>query len=103
MALSMVACLLPDGDGRSEQAHFMETGPPEAEELASLLAQLESTDRTERLAAIDELCRMGDQVALEALRSRLHEVGREHQALIIAIGTMRWRLSGTTHSSLDQH
>ena len=47
--------------------------------------------------------RMGDEVALEAMRDRLRLVSREHQALIISIGTLRWRLSGTEHSSLDQH
>ena len=77
--------------------------PPPAPDLASLLAQLESSDRAERLQAIDALSNVGDEAVLEALRERLRLVSREHQALIISIGTLRWRLSGASHASLDQH
>ncbi len=73
------------------------------EELSELLAQLESPDRETRLAAIERLTRVGDELALEAMRDRLRRVSREHQALIIAIGTLRWRLSGAEYSSLDHH
>ena len=73
------------------------------DELARLLAMLESPDRDTRMEAIEELSRVGDENALEAMRDRLRRVSREHQALIISIGTMRWRLSGTAYSSLDQH
>jgi HEAT repeat protein len=72
-------------------------------DLGILLAKLESSERATRMEAIDELSRVGDEEALEALRDRLRFVSREHQALIISIGTLRWRLSGTAHSSLDQH
>ena len=72
-------------------------------ELQRLLEQLDSRDRDTRLEAIDALSRFGDEAALEAMRERLRLVGREHQALIISIGTLRWRLSGVTESSLDQH
>ena len=77
--------------------------PPSANDIQALLAQLESADREERLAAIDALTHVGDETALAVLRERLSLVSREHQALIIAIGTLRWRLSGTDYSSLDQH
>ena len=77
--------------------------PQQETDLETLLAKLESTDRATRMEAIDELSRVGDEEALEALRDRLRFVSREHQALIISIGTLRWRLSGTAHSSLDQH
>lgn len=72
-------------------------------DIVALLEQMEHTDRETRMAAIDALSRMGDEEALEAMRERLRLVSREHQALIISIGTLRWRLSGTAHSSLDQH
>ena len=72
-------------------------------DLEILLAKLESPDRATRLEAIDALSRVGDEEAMEAMRDRLRFVSREHQALIISIGTLRWRLSGTAHSSLDQH
>lgn len=72
-------------------------------DLEILLAKLESPDRATRLGAIDALSRVGDEEAMEAMRDRLRFVSREHQALIISIGTLRWRLSGTAHSSLDQH
>ena len=77
----------------------------EAEQLALavLLEQLESPDRQTRLEAIEALSQQGDEAALEAMRERLRLVSREHQALIIAIGTLRWRLSGESYSSLDQH
>jgi hypothetical protein len=77
--------------------------PQPEPDLASLLKQLDSRDRNTRLEAIDALSRIGDEAALEAMRERLRLVGREHQALIISIGTLRWRLSGVTESSLDQH
>jgi hypothetical protein len=77
--------------------------PEQDPDLESLLAQLDSRDRDTRLEAIDALSRIGDEAALEAMRERLRLVGREHQALIISIGTLRWRLSGMTESSLDQH
>ena len=77
--------------------------PQQGPDLDSLLQQLESHDRDTRLEAIDALSRIGDEDALEAMRERLRLVGREHQALIISIGTLRWRLSGANHSSLDQH
>ena len=73
------------------------------DELVRLLAMLESPDRDTRMEAIEELSRVGDENALEAMRDRLRRVSREHQALIISIGTLRWRLSGTAYSSLDQH
>lgn len=79
------------------------SGPEPETDLASLLKQLDSRDRNTRLEAIDALSRIGDEAALEAMRERLRLVGREHQALIISIGTLRWRLSGVTESSLDQH
>ncbi len=72
-------------------------------DLDNLLARLESDDRDTRMEAIDALSRVGNEEALEAMRDRLRLVGREHQALIISIGTLRWRLSGATYSSLDQH
>lgn len=81
----------------------MEVSTQPDEELAQLLAQLESPDRETRLAAIEALTRMGDEPALEAMRDHLRRVSREHQALIIAIGTLRWRLSGADYSSLDHH
>lgn len=81
----------------------MDDSQRDDEALATLLRQLESDSREERLRAIDRLSEMGDETALEALRARLHAVSREHQALIIAIGTLRWRLSGAAVSSLDQH
>lgn len=73
------------------------------DDLAQLLERLESPDRQTRLDAIDTLSSRGDEAALEAMRDRLRRVSREHQALIIAIGTLRWRLSGAEYSSLDQH
>jgi hypothetical protein len=73
------------------------------DEMERLLLMLESPDRDTRMVAIDELSRVGDEIALEAMRDRLRRVSREHQALIISIGTLRWRLSGTSYSSLDQH
>ncbi|MEJ2752361.1 MAG: HEAT repeat domain-containing protein [Chloroflexota bacterium] len=73
------------------------------DEMERLLLMLESPDRNTRMVAIDELSRVGDEIALEAMRDRLRRVSREHQALIISIGTLRWRLSGTSYSSLDQH
>jgi HEAT repeat protein len=76
---------------------------PREPDLVKLLEQLESDDRNTRLEAIDALSRWGDEEVLEVLRERLRLVSREHQALIISIGTLRWRLSGTSHSSLDQH
>jgi hypothetical protein len=77
--------------------------PQQAPDISLLLAQLESTDRDTRLQAIDALSKWGDEEVLEVLRERLRLVSREHQALIISIGTLRWRLSGTEYSSLDQH
>ena len=76
---------------------------PHEPDLDQLLEQLESDDRNTRLEAIDALSRWGDEEVLEVLRERLRLVSREHQALIISIGTLRWRLSGTSYSSLDQH
>lgn len=73
------------------------------QELNELLAQMACEDREMRMEAIDALSRVGDEAVLEAMRDRLRLVSREHQALIISIGTLRWRLSGTTTSSLDQH
>lgn len=67
------------------------------------LARLRSDDRQTRLEAIEALSRVGDAETLEILREHLRLVSREHQSLIIAIGTLRWHLSGTTVSSLDQH
>lgn len=81
----------------------MDDSQRDDEALTTLLRQLESGNREERLRAIGRLSEMGDETALEALRVRLHTVSREHQALIIAIGTLRWRLSGAAVSSLDQH
>jgi hypothetical protein len=77
--------------------------PPPEPDLEVLLKQLESSDLETRLEAIDALSRWGNEEVLEVLRERLRLVSREHQALIISIGTLRWRLSGTSHSSLDQH
>ena len=79
-----------------------ELSQPE-EDLNELLAQMACEDRDTRMMAIDALSRVGDEAVLEAMRDRLRLVSREHQALIISIGTLRWRLSGTTTSSLDQH
>lgn len=81
----------------------MDDSSPPDKDLETLLAMIESPDRDTRLEAIDELSRVGDEQALEVLRERLSYVSREHQALIISIGTLRWRLSGTSISSLDQH
>ena len=75
----------------------------EADELQKELARLVSDDRQTRLEAIDALSKIGDAETLETLRKRLRLVSREHQTLIIAIGELRWRLSGTAVSSLDQH
>ncbi|MFN2170645.1 MAG: HEAT repeat domain-containing protein [Candidatus Promineifilaceae bacterium] len=77
--------------------------PQRGPELDQLLEQLESSDRDTRLKAIDALSTWGDEEVLEVLREQLRLVSREHQALIISIGTLRWRLSGTSYSSLDQH
>jgi HEAT repeat protein len=74
-----------------------------AADVRGLLAQLESPDQEARLAAIEALSRLGDEAALAALRERLSLVGREQQALIIAIGALRWRLSGSAYSSLDHY
>ena len=93
-------------DEKSQQEFDLDSLTPRPQpdpDLDSLLAQLESNDRATRLEAIDALSRIGDEDALEAMRERLRLVGREHQALIISIGTLRWRLSGSSHSSLDQH
>jgi hypothetical protein len=79
-----------------------EKADPESEQ-ERLLRQLAGSDRAARIAAIEALSQVGDETALEAMRDRLRVVGREHQALIIAIGTLRWRLSGEAYSSLDHH
>ena len=59
----------------------------------ALLVALASHDREERLAAIKALENSGDEESLAALRARLHLVSQEHQALILAIGILRWRLA----------
>lgn len=92
-----------DEEGQIVNPQSLVPEPQPEPDLASLLKQLDSRDRNTRLEAIDALSRIGDEAALEAMRERLRLVGREHQALIISIGTLRWRLSGVTESSLDQH
>lgn len=62
-------------------------------EFSALLAALVSADRDERLAAIKTLEQHGDAAALAALRERMHLVGQEHQALILAVAILRWRLA----------
>jgi hypothetical protein len=96
------SCSLAVGNCAAKQVEMDDKSQPD-KELERLLAMLESPNRGTRMEAIDELSRVGDERALEALRDRLRRVSREHQALIISIGTLRWRLSGTAYSSLDQH
>lgn len=62
------------------------------EQLAELLAMLESESQQERLTAIRVLGEIGDLVALQKLRERLDPVNRELQALIIAVGKLKKQL-----------
>lgn len=61
--------------------------------MAALIAALESDDRAARLDAIRALQERGDADALAALRARLRLVMQEQQALILAVGILRWRLA----------
>lgn len=66
----------------------------EASVLPELLADLAAADRATRLAAIRRLQEEGDEAALAALRVHLRLVTAEQQALILAVGILRWRLAG---------
>ena len=67
--------------------------PPTTEEKrAKWMDCLSSDDLEERIEAIDALGELGDEDSLVALRTRLDDVGEEYRALIIAIGTLKWRL-----------
>ena len=63
------------------------------DQLAAALAALSGADRAARLSAIRLLQDAGDETALAALRARLRLVTEEQQALILAVGILRWRLA----------
>jgi hypothetical protein len=53
---------------------------------------LASRDLYNRLLGIEILGEVGDERALSALRDRMIEVSKEHQALVIAIGKLKRKL-----------
>ena len=66
--------------------------PVPVEQLAQLLAMLESDSQDERLTAIRVLGEIGNLEALKRLRERLSLANRELQELIVAVGKLKKRL-----------
>jgi hypothetical protein len=62
------------------------------EETNKLLEMLSSSDLGNRLFGIEILGEVGDERVLHALRERMNDVAKEHQALVIAIGKLKRKL-----------
>jgi HEAT repeat protein len=62
------------------------------DQIADLLAMLDSDDLAARLTAIQVLGEIGDAAALAALRARMTPVNKELAALIVAVGKLKRRL-----------
>lgn len=60
--------------------------------LDELLQMIDSKEADERVWAIELLGEKDDERALKALRERLKSIGREHYALIVAVGKLKKRL-----------
>jgi len=61
-------------------------------QISDLLEWLDSDNLEERVTAIQALGEIGDERALKLLRERLALVGKEHYALIVAVGKLKKRL-----------
>jgi HEAT repeat protein len=57
--------------------------------ISNYLRQLDDENAEIRINAINQLGETGDELCLKELRSRLKDMTREHQALIIAVGKLK--------------
>lgn len=64
----------------------------EDKQINDCLHNLSSEDQRMRIAAINKLGDIGDELCLKELREQLKELSVEHQALIIAVGKLKRKL-----------
>ena len=64
----------------------------EEKQLNECLQDLYSEDQRQRIAAINTLGDIGDELCLKELREQLKTINTEHQALIIAVGNLKKKL-----------
>ncbi len=57
-----------------------------------LIEMLDHKEADERVRAIEIMGETGDARALKALRARMKLIGKEHYALIVAVGKLKRRL-----------
>jgi HEAT repeat protein len=62
------------------------------EQINILLRKLADEDDLIRIAAINELGEVGDELCLQELREKLKYINNEYQALIIAVGKLKRKL-----------
>ncbi len=60
--------------------------------LDELFQMLDHKEADKRVRAIEVLGETGDEHALKALRERMKLIGKEHHALIVAVGKLKKRL-----------
>ena len=61
-------------------------------QIEQLAQMLDSGNLEQRVTAIETLGEIGDAAMLRRLRERLALVGKEHHALIVAVGKLKRRL-----------
>ena len=63
-----------------------------AKQIEQLVQMLDSENLEQRVTAIETLGEIGDADVLRRLRERLALVGKEHYALVVAVGKLKRRL-----------